>query len=130
MLSKKLNSALSDFVPAAGAQGTSRTVDRDKLRSRLDQIRRDSTRTYKAAAVMTAAIFVLIVAFIILYRERWEIVTGLLSVLGVTVATSITRMTRLARDIADTGLLIQLSGGLTGEQAFKVIETLLATGRR
>ena len=125
-LSKRLVSELRAFVPVTGAQGSSGTIDREALRSRMQEIYQDSRRLFFLAAGMTAAVFIVLLTLIILYREHREVVAGVSAAMGVTVAASIDRMSRLAKDLANASLITRLCSTLTGEQAFRVIQALVA----
>ena len=125
-MSDKLTAELRAFVPAAGAMGSSGGVDRKALQSRMEAILQDSRRLFFVAAGMTATVFVILVVLTIIYREHWQVVTGLSGAMGLTVAASIERMTRLARDMAYTNLIVQLSSTLSGEHMFKVVQALIA----
>jgi hypothetical protein len=125
-LSKRIVAELRAFVPAVGAQGSSGTLDREALRSRMKEVHQDTRRLFFFAGGMTAVVFVVLVRFIILYREHQAVVVGISGAMGLTIAASIDRMSRLAKELANASLIIHLCSTLNGEQAFKVIQALVA----
>ncbi len=126
MLSHKLKSSLQEFIPAEGAMGGgARTINRKELRGRMDHLRKDVNKTYTVAVIMTVITFILLIFFIILYRDNLGVVTALCSVMGLTIASIISKVTQYAKDKANIDLIIVLSAEISGEQMFEIIKTLL-----
>ena len=74
---------------------------------------------------MIVAIFVVEIAVAILYLHEPAVLAGVGGAVGLTIAGAIDRMTRVARELGQTTLLISLSGRLVPEQMEKVVSVLV-----
>jgi hypothetical protein len=111
---------------AKGAQGGDDTVDREQLARRMDDVGKNASRMYQFAGGMTLVVFIVLIGAILIFRDNWTAVTALSGVMGLTVAAAIDRMAKLAKDVANTGMVVQLSSQLSGEEMAKVVQALIA----
>jgi hypothetical protein len=86
-------------------------------------------RMYWVTAAMIAAVFVVELILAVLYVKQPEILIGIGGAVGLTIAGGIGRMSSLAREMAETTLMVLLSERLTPERLDSIVETL-ATARK
>lgn len=127
MASDTFQQALSKSMTVAeSALGDGAAVDREQLTARMDAVGKNASRMYQFAGAMTLIVFIVLVGAILIFRENWGAVTALSGVMGLTVAAAIDRMAKLAKDVANTGLVVQLSAQLSSEDMGKVVQALIA----
>jgi hypothetical protein len=122
-MSPRLLAILSKYASnpiALGAAFQAKQL-REELLSSLTNLR----RMYWIAAGMIAAVFALELAVAAFNFGNPMILSGIAAAIGVTIWGAVDRMSRLAREMAETGLLVTLGSGLSQEAVERVVKQLL-----
>jgi hypothetical protein len=125
MISERLQKTLQRYVSHDTAFGTSKSINRDRIRGDLELEKSHVRKIFLMAAVMTGVLFFVLVGLILVHHNDITWIAGLSTGTGVTVFGSIRFMTQLARDLGETSLLLDLSSKLSGEEIYSVISALL-----
>jgi hypothetical protein len=123
-MTERLKSLLKGYAGPAGTLGGSET-DRKALHEALNNLLRNSRRMLWLAAGMATAIFVAEFVLIVLNIGDRAFVAGIAGAMGLTAAGAIDIVRRIAREMAQTHLLIALSGTLDAEALKPVIAALV-----
>jgi hypothetical protein len=119
----RLGDILVRYAPNRIGQGDN--FDAEGLKLSLTQLLRDLRWIYAANASMIGLVFVIEVIIAIVYIKEPAVLTGIGVAIGATIAGGIERMSRLAREMAQTSLLVILSERLSQERVEKIVETLV-----
>jgi hypothetical protein len=95
------------------------------LRQDLGGVIIDLRRMYWMTAVMIAVVFLVEIALVLRYHEDPPILAAVGAAIGVTIWGSVDRMGRLAREMAQTNLVVILSERLTSDMVERTVQSLL-----
>src|SRR5262249_17907905 len=96
----------------------------DKV-SLLRSAQAHSIRLFYAAATMAAALFVVMVVFIIRYRDDVQTLTELSAVFGTSIAGLITVVVRMSKSVTQAGILLAMVSQLPEEDVLEAMKALL-----
>jgi hypothetical protein len=122
-MSARLNAILAKYQ--ANRSGLGDNFDPVGLKTELQAFSTSLRRMYWTTAVMIIIVFCLEVIVGVIYLREPAILAGIAAVVGVTIWGAVDRMSRLAREMAETNLLVVLSGGLSPESLDRVVQKLL-----
>jgi hypothetical protein len=125
MISDSLKQTLSQYVSHRTALGATKSINRKALRDDLRKEKSHVRNIFLMAAVMTGVLFTVMLALTVVHHNDMTWIAGLSTGLGVTVFGSIRFMSRLARELAETSLLLDLSSKLSDEDIYSVVSALL-----
>jgi hypothetical protein len=91
----------------------------------LGSVAADVRRMYWMTAIMIASVFCIEVAVGLFYHNQPFVLGGIAAAIGVTIWGAVDRMGRLAREMAQTNLVLILSERLTSEMIARTVQTLL-----
>ncbi|MDB5579586.1 MAG: hypothetical protein JWR80_4762 [Bradyrhizobium sp.] len=119
----KLDDVLIRYTPNRIGQGDN--FDPEEFRKSLARLVRDLRWVYAANALMIGVVFVVEAVVAIVYIKEPAVLTGIAIAVGATIAGGIERMSRLAKEMAETSLLVILSEKLPQERIEKIVEILV-----
>src|SRR5690349_7982975 len=98
----RLSDVLVRYTP--NRIGAGDNFDAEGLKQALTVVLSDLRRVYAAVAVMIAVVFVVEVVIAVMYVHEPKVLIGIAGAVGLTIAGGIDRMSRLAREMAQTNL--------------------------
>jgi hypothetical protein len=126
MLSKSLSDIVANAVDAKSRQFGNRTAVADQLKKTSA---RSSLFLYGAAA-MCLILFVVYLCLIVLANQDTTKLAALSTLFGVSLAGLIATMMRLAREQAETGMLLALVAELPQDEVLDAMKALLDHARK
>jgi hypothetical protein len=123
-MSGRLRNVLKEFAGPTGTLGGADT-NRKALQNALDGLIRNSRAMLWIAVAMATLLFLAELVVALVKIDDAKIVAGMAGAMGLTGAGAIEAVRRISREMAQTHLLILLSGTLDAE-ALKPVITALA----
>jgi hypothetical protein len=123
-IASRLLVLLQPYAPVAGNAG-GRPPDRATLRAGLNDLMRHYRLMLWLAVGLATAVFVGEAGVAIAYVDKPGVLKAIGAAAGVTVAGSIETIRRLARDLAQTNLVVVLCGELDSESLRPVLAALV-----
>ena len=118
-----LQKILSKYAINPVAMGP--TFQAKQLKAELLSSLTNLRRMYWVAAGMVAAVFVLELAIAAFNFGNPVVLSGIAAAIGVTIWGAVDRMSRLSREMAETGLLVTLGDRLSQEAIERIVQQLL-----
>ncbi|RTM08117.1 MAG: hypothetical protein EKK33_29180 [Bradyrhizobiaceae bacterium] len=122
-MSPKVRELLAKYTPNPLALGPS--FEAQKLQQELQGLLANLRRIYWVTVAMILVVFVLEVLIAAIYIREPLVLSGIAAAMGVTIWSSVERMSHLSKEMAETTLLVTLSDGLSQEAIERVVEQLL-----
>jgi drug/metabolite transporter (DMT)-like permease len=87
-------------------------------------------RIYWMTAIMIIVVYCLLIVVGAIYFREPAVLAGIAAAVGVTVWGAVDRMSRLAREMAETNLLVLVSASLSPESLDRLVQKLLEKSKQ